>query len=107
MSPCRPLLGCERDTDRNRGAMRTLSGAVLGLLLVNIAVFAAGILLPSAHEQILVHGALWFPTHENFAVWQVVSYLFLHGNFSHIFFNMFALVSFGSILEAEWGATRF
>ena len=33
--------------------------------------------------------------------------MFLHGGLSHIVFNMFALVSFGSILEREWGATRF
>src|SRR4051812_40115066 len=87
--------------------MRTISRAVLGLLLVNIAVFAAGVLLPSVREQIITVGALWFPANENFAAWQVLSYLFLHGSVGHIFFNMYALVSFGSILEWEWGAKRF
>lgn len=87
--------------------MRTLSGAVLGLLLVNIAVFAAGLLLPGGREQIIATGALWYPANEHFALWQVVSYMFLHANFSHILFNMFALFSFGSILEREWGAARF
>jgi len=33
--------------------------------------------------------------------------MFLHADLGHIFFNMFALVSFGTILEREWGATRF
>ena len=87
--------------------MRTLSGAVLGLLVVNIAVFAAGFLLPNGREQIIATGALWYPANEQFAVWQVVSYMFLHANFSHILFNMFALVSFGTILEREWGVARF
>lgn len=87
--------------------MRTLSGAVLGLLLVNIAVFAAGLLLPNWHEQIIATGALWYPANENFGLWQVVTYMFLHASFSHILFNMYALVSFGSILEREWGAARF
>ena len=87
--------------------MRTLSGAVLGLLLVNIAVFSAGLLLPGGREHIIATGALWYPANENFAPWQVVSYMFLHADFGHIFFNMFALFSFGSILEREWGATRF
>ncbi len=87
--------------------MSTMSRAVLGLLLVNIAVFAAGFLLPDGHEKIITAAALWFPTNENFGVWQVVSYMFLHANFSHIFFNMFALVSFGTILEREWGPGRF
>lgn len=40
-------------------------------------------------------------------LWQVVTYLFLHGNFFHILFNMFALWMFGSDLERIWGTRRF
>jgi len=40
-------------------------------------------------------------------VWQPVSYLFLHGGFFHLFFNMFALWLFGSDLERLWGTRRF
>jgi len=79
----------------------------MGLLLVNVAVFIAGLLLPSNGEQLVVTGAFWFPTNGHFEPWQLVTYMFLHADFSHIFFNMFALVSFGSILEREWGAGRF
>lgn len=100
-------MGCEPRSFRNLEVMRTISRAVFGLLLVNIAVFAAGFLLPDWREQIIATGALWFPTNENFALWQVVSYMFLHADFSHIFFNMYALVSFGTVLEREWGAERF
>lgn len=78
-----------------------------GLLIVNVVVFAAGFLLPNANDPLVTAGALWYPANGNFALWQVVSYMFLHGSLGHIFFNMFALVSFGSILEREWGATRF
>lgn len=87
--------------------MRTLSGTVLTLLVVNVAVFAAGYLLPHGRETIVGTAALWFPDNPHFEVWQVVTYMFLHANFSHIFFNLFALVSFGTILEQEWGAARF
>lgn len=52
-------------------------------------------------------GALWYPDNPHFGVWQVVSYMFLHGGPSHLFFNMFALMSFGTILEREWGVGRF
>jgi membrane associated rhomboid family serine protease len=38
---------------------------------------------------------------------QLVTYLFLHGSFSHIFFNMFALWMFGATLENFWGPKRF
>jgi membrane associated rhomboid family serine protease len=84
-----------------------MSRAVTGLLIVNIVVFAAGLLLPGVQEKIRTVGALWYPDNANFGVWQVVTYMFLHGGLSHIIFNMFALVSFGSILEREWGAGRF
>ena len=77
------------------------------LLIVNIVVFAAGFLLPNGRELLVDAGALWYPANVNFGLWQVVSYMFLHATLSHIFFNMFALVSFGSVLEREWGAARF
>lgn len=87
--------------------MRNLSRAVLVLLLVNIAVFLAGMLLPHGREAIINAAAFWYPANGHFGVWQAVTYMFLHGDFGHIFFNMFALVSFGTILEREWGAARF
>ena len=43
----------------------------------------------------------------NFKIWQLVTYLFLHGGFWHIFFNMFVLWMFGSELEREWGTKEF
>ena len=42
-----------------------------------------------------------------FYPWQLVSYMFLHGNFSHILFNLFALWMFGQQIEAQWGTRRF
>jgi membrane associated rhomboid family serine protease len=87
--------------------MNRMSRAVLALLSVNIVVFAAGLLVPGWHERILDAGACWFPDNANFGAWQAVTYMFLHADLGHIFFNMFALVSFGTILEREWGATRF
>jgi membrane associated rhomboid family serine protease len=84
-----------------------MSRAVTALLIVNIVVFAAGYLLPNGSDRLIDAGALWYPANDNFGLWQLVSYMFLHANVSHIFFNMFALVSFGSVLEREWGSTRF
>jgi membrane associated rhomboid family serine protease len=40
-------------------------------------------------------------------VWQIVTYMFLHASFGHIFFNMLALWMFGSVLEREWGSREF
>jgi membrane associated rhomboid family serine protease len=87
--------------------MNRISRTIAGLLIVNIAVFAAGFLLPDANARLVTAGALWYPANGNFGIWQVISYMFLHGSLGHIFFNMFALVSFGSVLEREWGGARF
>lgn len=42
-----------------------------------------------------------------FYPWQLVTYMFLHGNFSHILFNLFALWIFGQHIENLWGTKRF
>ena len=44
---------------------------------------------------------------EEFKAWQIVSYMFMHGDLTHLFFNMFALFMFGRVLEQVWGAKRF
>src|SRR5215831_1234908 len=44
---------------------------------------------------------------QRFYLWQLVTYMFLHGGFFHILFNMFGLYMFGSELEATWGTRRF
>lgn len=84
-----------------------MARAVTVLLVVNVVVFAAGVLLPGWRERIFAAGALWYPGNVNFGAWQVVTYMFLHADLGHILFNMFALVSFGTILEREWGWLRF
>jgi len=42
----------------------------------------------------------------NFRIWQLVSYMFLHGSLTHLAFNMLALWSFGRVLERVWGNHR-
>jgi membrane associated rhomboid family serine protease len=50
--------------------------------------------------------ALW-PVGTNFWPWQLFTYMFLHGGFSHLFFNMLALWMFGMELENVWGSKKF
>jgi membrane associated rhomboid family serine protease len=87
--------------------MIRVSPAVIGLLIANAAVFAAGMLVPAWRERLVDVGALWYPTNDHFGIWQMVTHMFLHGSLGHIFFNMFALASFGTVLERQWGAARF
>ena len=50
--------------------------------------------------------ALW-PVGTHFWPWQVVTYMFMHGSFWHLFFNMLALWMFGAELEHTWGSKKF
>lgn len=78
---------------------------VKNLLIINIIFFAATYLLPNLHLNDLL--AVYYFDSPKFEIWQPISYMFMHGNLAHIFFNMFALYSFGSILESRWGAKKF
>src|SRR5882724_2240366 len=73
------------------------------LILLNVAVF---LLQHAGSGQIEEHFAL-YPLGEDFRIWQLFSYAFLHSGYPHIFFNMFALYMFGGALEHFLGAKRF
>jgi membrane associated rhomboid family serine protease len=57
--------------------------------------------------QLNQHLGLHMPAAEDFRPWQLLTYMFMHGNFQHLFFNMFALWMFGSAMENWWGPKRF
>jgi membrane associated rhomboid family serine protease len=50
---------------------------------------------------------LYFPKSELFKPIQVITHMFMHAGFWHLFFNMFALYMFGQVLESVWGPKRF
>ncbi len=50
---------------------------------------------------------LHLPGSEKFQIYQVVSYMFMHGDLTHLLFNMFAVWLFGSSIENTWGSKRF
>src|SRR5258707_1329778 len=73
------------------------------LLIASVAVY----LLQSASGGVLEEWfALWPPGH-GFAIWQLVTYGFLHGGIAHIFFNMLGLYMFGSDIERLFGSRYF
>ena len=81
--------------------MLRITEVVKHLLIINVLVFLA--------DQIigLENFALYYPTSPNFRPYQIVTHFFMHGGLAHLFFNMFALVMFGSALESLWGPKRF
>ena len=50
---------------------------------------------------------VYYPDSEFFHIWQPITYMFMHADIGHIFFNMFALVMFGPIIERMFGSKRF
>lgn len=58
-------------------------------------------------ELVATYGALWPIGSGMFYPWELVSYMFLHADVSHIFFNLFALWIFGQAIENLWGTKRF
>ncbi len=81
--------------------------AVYTLVALNAVVFLASALVQGLDTRLLERGAFWYPENPHFAPSQALTYMFLHASFSHAFFNLFALASFGSQLERVWGSARF
>ena len=77
------------------------------LLIINVLVWLFGTLMPTAAPVIERYFALHYFTSPAFYPWQLFTYMFLHGGFMHVFFNMFALFMFGGIIERSLGASRF
>lgn len=83
--------------------MMRITEAVKQLLIVNIIFFAGSIFVPATLDFL----ALYYFENPNFQLWQPISHMFMHGGWMHLFFNMFALYSFGSALEHFWGSKKF
>jgi membrane associated rhomboid family serine protease len=80
------------------------------LLLLNVVIYAAQAL---TGDLLVRTFALWppaspqFPGAPSFQLWQLLTYGFLHGGLTHLFFNMFALYMFGGEIERLFGSRRF
>jgi len=85
-----------------------LPPVIKNLLIINGLAFLAYIVVGSAFKINLnsVLGMYYFGS-ENFRIYQLVTYMFMHGSFTHLLFNMFALWMFGYLLEQVWGSKRF
>jgi membrane associated rhomboid family serine protease len=79
------------------------------LIVANVAVFLLQGLLPGLTGPFALWpiGASQIDPRVGFMPWQLVTYAFLHGGFTHILFNMFGLYMFGSPVEQVFGARRF
>jgi membrane associated rhomboid family serine protease len=80
-----------------------LPPVIKNLLILNGLMFLATLTFP----QLIGKVALYYPLSPLFQPYQIVTHMFTHGSFGHVFFNMFALWMFGAVLENVWGPQRF
>jgi len=94
-------------TDFRPQGFRFLPPVVKNLLIINILLFLLDSALRNFGINLTRTLGLYYPLSENFLPTQYLTYLFMHGSFMHLFFNMFALWMFGYTLENAWGSKRF
>lgn len=92
----------------NRGSLfSNLPVVVKNLLLINGLFFLGTILAASSNYSLAELLGLHHWRSDLFRPHQLVTYIFMHGGFAHLFSNMFGLFMFGRVLEQVWGPKRF
>ncbi len=98
-----------KDSILNKKFKYTYSNACIYLVILNVMVF-----MLTNYTRISFKGlplVYWLSLIPGFInrgwIWQFVTYMFVHGSFMHLFFNMFALIMFGRILERALGTREF
>ena len=78
------------------------------LLVINFVCWLVDVILKN-RAGIMLSGVLGlnYIFSPSFHFWQPLTYMFMHANFEHIFFNMFAVLMFAPALEQQWGSRRF
>ncbi len=85
-----------------------LPPVVKNIILINVIMLLADYAAKSVFGvDLTMLLGLYFPKSEHFMPLQIVTHMFMHGGFWHIFFNMYALYIFGQVLENVWGPKRF
>lgn len=86
--------------------MLRITDTVKHLIIINVVMFIGTMVI--GHGTLFYKWfALYFPKHELFQPWQIVTHMFMHGGVSHILFNMFALWMFGTAVEQYFGGKKF
>ena len=91
-----------------RSSVGSTPPVVKNLIILNVLFFLATYVSGRSFGLDLTSKlALFYPASDFFKPYQFITHMFMHGNLTHIFFNMFALWMFGRVLENVWGGRRF
>ncbi len=86
---------------------RILPPVVKNLLIINTLLFLATLALRKYNIDLINILGLHYPGASGFRIYQFFTYMFMHGGWAHIIFNMFALWMFGNVIENVWGGKKF
>lgn len=95
------------------GGFRFFPNVIKYLLISNVALFllihffALFTIQGESISPYLMYIFALYPLGSGFQIWQLFTYMFMHGDFWHLLLNMFALWMFGMDLENDWGSKRF
>ena len=84
--------------------LRSMPPVVKNLLLINVLMYVISVITGNFMYE---NFALFYFKSPFFKPFQLVTHMFMHGGFTHIFFNMYTLYIFGSVLERVWGSQKF
>ena len=84
--------------------MGRVSEIVKHLIIINVIFYIASIVLGDFMYDLF---AMHYPKNPDFFIWQPLTHMFMHGDTTHILFNMFGLWMFGTPLEQMWGKHKF
>ena len=82
-----------------------LHGAIKWLIIANVVIFFGQVFLGDKFSYIF--SLVPYKVLRNFWLWQLLTYMFLHGGFFHLFINLFILWMFGRPIESAWGNKSF
>ena len=85
----------------------SLPAATKNILIITTIVWLLQLLMPRYGVDLSIWLALHYPASGNFLPFQLVTYIFMHGSWAHIIFNMLGLLMLGSVLNQVWGTKRF
>jgi|ERR1041385_2152368 membrane associated rhomboid family serine protease len=95
------------------GGFKFFPPVIKSLLISNVAIFFFASFISMFHVQgsslapLISYIFALYPFGDGFQVWQLLTYMFMHGSLMHLLFNMLALWMFGMDLENEWGSKKF
>jgi membrane associated rhomboid family serine protease len=89
------------------GGFSGLPVVTKNIIIINVILFVATMIGQTKGVDLTKYLGLHYYLADDFKPHQFITYIFMHGSFSHIFFNMFGVYIFGQVLEQVWGSKRY